>query len=434
MNAGLVAQKFLRTWCPAPLAAPGQPPQHIIDEIPLYGQRRVTPVNERNILMLKFPLLRSKLENAATLLLTATLLAFSLPGSHALAAGEAQEQAQAANAGTSPATETPSAGNQSAGGAAPAPSVTPAAEGPVAPEARPAEPRPDGTAEVGKSAAPAHAGTKPAPKLADPKPRDLTPKPENAQAPVRPSTVNALYNISFLGSQIGEFKVRSTINARQYSLQATADLSALFGIVSWKGVTNSHGLMTPAGPVPQNYHFRYATSDKSEAVEIRFQDRMVQDIIINPPSRPGARAVPITAEDLQNVVDPLSALILLTQARPSRFSAAEACNRRLPVFDGRIRYDLVLSPKGTRPIESVGRLHGNAYVCRVSYVPIAGHKAGKTDYAAGNSGIEIWLVPMPEAGLLVPYYVHVPTPAGTASMITARFDVDTSAGRHALAD
>ena len=73
--------------------------------------------------------------------------------------------------------------------------------------------------------------------------------------------------------------------------------------------------MTANGPAPQNYTFRYATSDRREAVEIRFQQRMVQDIIINPPSHPSARSVPITAADLQNVVDPLSALVLLSQAR-----------------------------------------------------------------------------------------------------------------------
>ena len=106
----------------------------------------------------------------------------------------------------------------------------------------------------------------------------------------------------------------------------------------------------------------------------------------------------------------------------------------LLAHDGKLRYDLVLSPKGTHSISGVGKLRGTAYVCRVTYVPIAGHKAGKVDYAAGNSGIEIWLVPMPEAGLLVPYYVQMPTPAGTASMVSARFDVETSAGRHALAD
>jgi Protein of unknown function (DUF3108) len=135
------------------------------------------------------------------------------------------------------------------------------------------------------------------------------------------------------------------------------------------------------------------------------------------------------------VVDPLSAVVLLSQMRLSR-QGGEVCDKRIPIFDGRIRYDLVLSPKGTRAISGSGKLRGVAHVCKIHYVPIAGHKAGKQggDYATGNTGIEVWLVPVPEAGLLIPYYVHVPTPAGTASLVTAKFDLETPGGRHALAE
>ena len=265
---------------------------------------------------------------------------------------------------------------------------------------------------------------------------NLMPTPEGpADLAVRASTVDAVYQISWLGAHIGDFSIKSSITTRQYSLQATADLSVFFGTFTWQGVTSSSGLMTANGPVPQNYSFRYATNDRRESIELKFQKRMVQDILINPPQFPGARRVPITAANLQNVVDPLSAIVLLSQARLNR--GGEACNKRLPIFDGKIRFDLVLSPKGTRTVGNAGKLHGTAYVCSVHYVPIAGHKMGKNgenDYATGNTGIEVWLVPVPEAGLIVPYYIHVPTPAGTASMVTAKFDVQTPAGRHALAD
>jgi hypothetical protein len=266
------------------------------------------------------------------------------------------------------------------------------------------------------------------------KPKDLTPRTENGELVVRASTVDALYRISWLGAHIGDFRIKSTIANKQYSLQANADISILFGTYTWEGATTSSGSITANGPVPQNYMFRYATGNRRETVELRFQQKMVQDISINPPAFPGSRRVPITAAHLQNVVDPLSAIVLLSQARAGR---EDACNKRLPIFDGRIRYDLVLSPKGTRSISAAGRLRGTAYVCSVRYVPLAGHKmgkAGENDYATGNTGIEVWLVPVPEAGLIVPYYVHVPTPAGTASMVTARFDVQTPAGRHALAE
>ncbi|MGA7326621.1 MAG: DUF3108 domain-containing protein [Rhodomicrobium sp.] len=358
-----------------------------------------------------------------------------------------------------PAPEQAASAPKGEGAAAAAPASTPAAPAPAnasvtgtngnaSPEPKlgqagekPAEAKPAGPKEVKGEAKPTEAKPlkirPPEPKEASTEadPKDITPKTENSEnLAIKASVVNALYHINWLGTHIGDFKIRSSITNRQYSLQANADLSIFFGAVSWQGVTSSRGLMTANGPVPQNYTFRYSTNDRREAVEIRFQQRMVQDIIINPPAHPGSRNVPITAAHLQNVVDPLSAIVLLSQARLSRHGG-DACNKRLPIFDGRVRYDLVLSPKGTRSIGNSGKLHGIAYVCRVSYVPIAGHKAGRSnDYTTGNTGIEVWLVPLPEAGLLIPYYVHVPTPAGTASMVTAKFDIETAAGRHALAD
>jgi hypothetical protein len=323
-----------------------------------------------------------------------------------------------------------------------APADKPAGAGVPAPSAASQEAKPADAKDAKVEAKPAENGPapgKPAESkeaISAGKPKDLTPKPAAPETPaIRASTVNALYRIHWLGAHIGDFRIHSSITNRRYSLQANADVSVFFGAVSWQGTTSSYGLMTANGPVPQNYHFRYATNDRREAIELRFQQKMVQDIIINPPSHPSPRNVPITAADLENVIDPLSAVVLLSQARLNRHGG-DACDKRIPIFDGRIRYDLVLSLKGTRTIGGTGRLRGTAYVCRVGYVPIAGHKLGKqgADYATGNTGIEVWLVPVPEAGLLVPYYVHVPTPAGTASMVTAKFDLETPSGRHALAD
>lgn len=428
--------------------------------------------------MVKLPLLAGRLERSAAALLLSVLLPLSMAAKQAFAGGEDSGQAASVSSSSSPAPEKkpePDA-KQPATEAAKAPSgdtkpadAKPAesksgdkaaatqdskqesssanakdsnAEKNSAVEAKPAPVRSgEASAATISPAAPkdAKSAAKPtsiAPGEASNKPKEILPRHESVQSSsIRPSTVNAVYNIHFLGAHIGDFRIHSSITNRQYSLHANADISVFFGAVNWKGVTSSYGLMTANGPVPKNYTFRYATSDKHEAVEIRFQQRMVEDIIINPPAHPGSRNVPITAADLQNVVDPLSAVILLSQARTTHFGGGEACDKRLPIFDGKIRYDLVLSPKGTRSIGNAGRLHGIAYVCRVNYVPVAGHKPGKaTDYAAGNTGIEIWLVPMPEAGLLVPYYVHVPTPAGTASLVTAKFDIETSGGRHAFVD
>ncbi len=391
--------------------------------------------------MAKRPLLRGKRVSCAAALVLSLTLTEGFVATHARGEGQPQVGAPDSAAPAEKKPEDIKKPSEDAGKEKPAPSR--AAE---PKEAKPAESKPaqDKASDI-KSSAPKETsnGGKPAEpkeKPAEPKeqraekPKDLAPRAEGGDLVVRSSTVDALYRISWLGMHIGDFRVRSSITNRQYSLQANAEISVLFGSYSWQGATNSNGLMTAGGPVPQNYMFRYATGERRETVELRFQQKMVENISINPPSYPGPRRVPITAAHLQNVVDPASAIILLSQAHSGH---DDACNKRLPIFDGKMRYDLVFSLKGTRSIGPAGRLHGIAYVCSVRYVPVAGHKIGKVgdnDYATGNTGIEVWLVPVPEAGLIVPYYVQVPTPAGTASMITAKFDVQTPAGRHAFAE
>jgi hypothetical protein len=250
---------------------------------------------------------------------------------------------------------------------------------------------------------------------------------EAEAAPIRAANVDAVYSINWLGAHIGDFKFKSTIANQHYELQAKADISVFFGAVTWTGTTTSSGTLTSKGPVPSSYSFRYVSGNRGEKVDMRFAQHSVRDVSISPPSHPSSRKVPVTAENLRNVVDPLSAVILLSQTIPSR-SGEKACSRRIPIFDGKLRYDLILSYKGKQSIGNRGNLHGTAYVCRVNYQPVAGHKPSKdeNDYVTGNSGIEVWLVPMPEAGLMVPYYITVPTPAGSASIISARFDVETN--------
>jgi len=247
---------------------------------------------------------------------------------------------------------------------------------------------------------------------------------------VRPSSVDAHYHIQWLGAHIGDFKFKSSVANERYELRATADVSVFFGAVTWKGVTQSSGSLSSSGPSPATYSFQYRTGDKRENVQMRFAQRSVRDIEINPVFRPSSKRVPLTEAHLRNVVDPLSAAILVSQTGAAR-SGEQACNRRIPIFDGKLRYDLVLSYKGRQSVTPRGNIGGNAYVCRVRYVPVAGHKPSKDDddYVTGNSGIEVWLVPMPQANLMVPYYISIPTPAGSASMIATKFDVDMQGGR-----
>lgn len=259
---------------------------------------------------------------------------------------------------------------------------------------------------------------------------------EEAEAGAAPGVakVAAVYDIRFNGLGIGQFKLWSNMTSRQYTLSAQANVSLLAGMLfDWKGVTSSSGLVTAKGPMPAKYSFGYATSDKKEQIELRFVQNAVSQVVMNPPQRPSSRRVPLAQHHMQNVVDPLSAVILLSRNRHKK-QGKEVCERRLPIFDGKMRYDIELSYKSTKQVNN-GGYKGPAYVCRIKYIPIAGHKHGKNqdDVMSGNLSMEIWLIPVPDASLYVPYYVSIPTPAGNASIISTRFEIETpSHGRRAL--
>jgi hypothetical protein len=107
----------------------------------------------------------------------------------------------------------------------------------------------------------------------------------------------------------------------------------------------------------------------------------------------------------------------------------------LPVFDGKQRFDLVftyLRQQAVAEARPSGQ-PGVAFVCRVRYVPIAGHKMNAdTRHMATTDGIEVWLRPVPSAALFVPYQITIPTAAGTATLTSERVNIVTRSEQIAL--
>jgi hypothetical protein len=71
----------------------------------------------------------------------------------------------------------------------------------------------------------------------------------------------------------------------------------------------------------------------------------------------------------------------------------------------------------------------------VRYVPIAGYRAtNETKELSESSAIEVTLRPVPNANLVVPYLVKIPTFAGSATIELSRIDITTTdKGQIALA-
>ena len=101
----------------------------------------------------------------------------------------------------------------------------------------------------------------------------------------------------------------------------------------------------------------------------------------------------------------------------------QACDRKLAVFDGRMRYDLQLVYKRLDRVKSEKGYQGNVVVCTVYFSPVAGHVPDRAvlRYMQKLRDTEMWLAPIAGTRLMVPYRVSVTTAAGAGLLQAAQF-------------
>ncbi|MFO7297048.1 MAG: DUF3108 domain-containing protein [Pseudomonadota bacterium] len=249
--------------------------------------------------------------------------------------------------------------------------------------------------------------------------------------PSTPSKVSARYKIYFNGIEIGSFQFESNSDSAKYSLAGRAKLSALLGILKWSGALRSEGTLARGEPLPSDYFFRYKSSSDSGSVTMSFDKRRVAETKLEPPPSPSKSRVPLTEEHLKDVFDPMSAVLAMTTG-----GLDNPCERKVAVFDGKQRFDIVLTFRRKESIKEA-QPSGEpavAFVCGVRYIPIAGHKKNNrmVRSLAASEDIEVALRPVPSANILVPYEISIPTIAGPAVLKSQRVEILTGMKQIAL--
>jgi hypothetical protein len=141
--------------------------------------------------------------------------------------------------------------------------------------------------------------------------------------------------------------------------------------------------------------------------------------------KPVADRVPITDAHRLGIVDPVTALLIPAAGRGA--ATREACERTLPVFDGRRRYDLTLTFKRMGKVKAEKGYAGPVAVCAVKFTARAGHRANSSlvKFLSEGRDIELWLAPVAGARLLAPYRVSVASMFGSLIVEATRFEVVT---------
>ncbi|HEX2449049.1 MAG TPA: DUF3108 domain-containing protein [Methyloceanibacter sp.] len=240
--------------------------------------------------------------------------------------------------------------------------------------------------------------------------------------------ITAVYRVDLAGFNLGNFKLTTTFRGEEYQMRGEGRFTILQGLVyEWRGVTASKGRVTSEGPAPAMYALNYSDGGKKTAqLRMTFDDRGVSGVSMSPAKRPSPRTIPVTPEQLEGVLDPMSGAFLSAHSENPN-GDLNVCNQTLPVFDGLQRFDLVITPKRAVNVQRAtpGGYAGPAVICAVKFIPIAGYQPDNPGIRlmSQTNEIEVWLIPVRSTKMYVPYRIVLPTPVGYGSAIVTSIRV-----------
>jgi len=243
------------------------------------------------------------------------------------------------------------------------------------------------------------------------------------------SRITAVYRVDLAGFNLGNFNLTTVFRGDDYEMRGEARFSILKGLIyQWNGTTASTGHVTSAGPEPTMYALSYSDGGrKTEQLRMTFGAGAVTEVQIVPDKMPNPRDIPVTKQQLEGVLDPMSGAFLSAHSENPN-GDLKVCNQTLPVFDGRQRFDLVLTPKRAVNVQrsAASGYNGPAVICRVKFIPIAGYQPDNPGIKlmTETDEIEVWLIPVRGTYMYVPYRIVLPTPVGYGSALVTSIDVD----------
>lgn len=236
--------------------------------------------------------------------------------------------------------------------------------------------------------------------------------------------LDAAYSVYLTGIPVGRAAVIVNFTEAGFVASGSAKTSGLIRLISkGQGSASASGSFQSNRVTASNFSGRLITSRREQKIDLSVVNGFAKEISVEPPQLdPDKRRVPITKASRTNVTDPMSAMLALI-SQGEKFGP-ESCKRTLPIFDGRYRFDLVLSyVRSENAAATAGGYQGPTVVCRARYVPVAGHHpdGSSVRQMAENREIFVWLAPVSGTRVLAPIKASVSTPIGNFTVEATRF-------------
>ena len=235
--------------------------------------------------------------------------------------------------------------------------------------------------------------------------------------------LDARYQVTLGGVAFGRGNWHITVGDDQFTSAVSGTTTGVMRLfTTGRGNSASRGSVAGGALHASSYSSSIATDQKYDEVRMLLNGGTVKDYMAEPPNNPDPQRVPIEAAHRRGVLDPMTAAILRVPGNGDTF-VPQACNRKLAIFDGRMRYDLQLAYKRLDRVKSEKGYQGTVVVCAVRFAPIAGHVPTRSviKYLMELRETEMWLAPIAGTRLMVPYRVSLPTPVGEGVLQATQF-------------
>jgi len=235
--------------------------------------------------------------------------------------------------------------------------------------------------------------------------------------------LDARYVVTLAGVPIGKGAWVIDISDDQFTAAASGMTTGLLRVfATGQGNAASRGAVRSDILAPTIFVSTVNNDKRVEELRIVLSAGTVKELVVDPPTTPNPERIPVTDAHRRGVIDPMSAALMRVAGSGDPVSP-EACRRTVPVFDGRMRFDLQLSFKRIEKVHAQKGYQGPVAVCGVQFVPLAGYVPERPaiKYLMAEQDMEIWLAPIPGTRVVVPYRISLQTPLGQGVLEATQF-------------
>lgn len=240
---------------------------------------------------------------------------------------------------------------------------------------------------------------------------------------VRPGEAGLNYEIYAGGLHVLTFDLDLKIAPQSYDLSARYGSTGFLGwLIPWTSTSVTSGVVRDQKIVPEQYRVDSKLRGRIRLTDVSYADGQVSDVKLEPKPQDDEDRELVTDAQKRDTFDPMSAIFMATRA----IDRGESCTGKLPVFDGRRRYDLNLTDGGRQEVRTqyYTAFAGQAVRCDFAIEPVAGfvRRPENEDTNRQLQSGRVWMAPVVAGGPAVPVRVELDGDWGMSIVHLRKFD------------